>query len=78
MWCVHVPQLADGDAHAGSTNDLRRRFDSHQLGQVVPTKPHLPATLKSYVAVATERNAREFESYFKSGWGKAFARKRLW
>jgi len=31
----------------------------------------------SYVAVATEARARELERYFKSGSGKALAKKRL-
>jgi putative endonuclease len=33
--------------------------------------------LKSYVAVETEDHARELETYFKSGSGKAVALKRL-
>jgi hypothetical protein len=37
----------------------------------------LPATLKSYVAVETETIARALERYFKSGSGKAVAKKRL-
>ncbi|MEQ8815623.1 MAG: GIY-YIG nuclease family protein [Thalassobaculum sp.] len=78
MWYVYFRELASGDVYVGSTNDLRRRFDSHAAGQVASTKPHLPATLKSHVAVATERNARELEAYFKSGSGKAFAKKRFW
>lgn len=41
------------------------------------TKPRLPVALKSGVAVETESHARELESYFKSGSGKAVALKRL-
>jgi len=33
--------------------------------------------LQSYVAVADETTARSLELYFKSGSGKAFARKRF-
>lgn len=33
--------------------------------------------LKSYIAVESEDHARELESYFKSGSGKAVACKRL-
>ena len=58
VWHVYFLELANGDIHVGSTNDLRRRFESHQSGQVVSTKPHPPATLKSYVAVASMRPAR--------------------
>ena len=77
MWYVYFLQLANGSIYVGSTNDLRRRFDSHRRGQVISTKAHLPVNLKSYVAVPTERHARELERYFKSGSGKAFAKKRL-
>ena len=78
MWYVYFLELANGDMYVGSTDDLRRRLTSHQSGQVQSTKAHLPAALKSYVAVQTENNARDLERYFKSGSGKAFAKKRFW
>ena len=78
MWYVYFLQLCDGDIYVGSTNDLRRRVGSHQRGHVDSTKAYLPIALKSYVAVLTERNARELERYLKSGSGHAFANKRLW
>jgi putative endonuclease len=77
MWYVYFLQLSNDDVYVGSTNDLKRRFASHQAGHVHPTKLYLPATLKSYVAVETEQHARELEAYFKSGSGKAVALKRL-
>lgn len=42
------------------------------------TKAYLPAKLKSYVAVETEAKARDLKHDFKSGSGKAFAKKRFW
>ncbi|MGD0123728.1 MAG: GIY-YIG nuclease family protein [Terriglobia bacterium] len=78
MWYVYFLQLKNGDIYVGSTNDLKRRFSSHQLGQVLSTKRNLPVKLKSYVAVESEALARELERYFKSGSGKAFANKRFW
>ena len=77
MWYVYFLELANGDAYVGSTNDLKRRYASHQSGGVVSTRGFLPATLKSYVAVETETIARSLELYFKSGSGKAFAKKRF-
>jgi predicted GIY-YIG superfamily endonuclease len=77
MWYVYFLQLSNDDIYVGSTNDLRRRFASHQAGQVLSTNSYLPATLRSYVAVETEEHARELEVYFKSGSGKAVALKRL-
>jgi putative endonuclease len=70
-------QQANGDIYVGSTNDLRYRFGAHQGGQVASTKLYLPVVLLSYVAVPTELHARRLERYFKSGSGKAFAKKRL-
>ncbi len=76
-WYVYFLQLANGDVYVGSTNDLRRRVTSHQDGRVVSTSKLLPASLKSYVAVTDEKTARQLERYFKSGSGKAFAKKRF-
>jgi len=77
MWYVYFLELANKSIYVGSTNDLRRRYGSHQKGQVASTRPHLPVVLRSYVAVDTEWHARQLERYFKSGSGKAFAKKRL-
>lgn len=77
MWYVYFLQLSNGDIYVGSTNDLQRRLSSHQAGHVLSTKAYVPASLKSYVAVEAEEHARELESYFKSGSGKAVALKRL-
>jgi len=78
MWYVYFLLLNNGSIYVGSTNDLKRRFASHQAGQVSSIKAYLPAILKSYVAVETETLARELERYFKSGSGKAIATKRFW
>jgi predicted GIY-YIG superfamily endonuclease len=78
MWYVYFLQLDNGDIHVGSTNDLRRRFEAHRSGYVTSTKAYPPATLKAYIAVETEANARQLERYFKTGSGKAFAGKRFW
>ena len=77
MWYVYFLQLSNADIYVGSTNDLDRRLSSHQAGQVTSTRGLRPVVLKSYVAVETEAHARELESYFKSGSGKAIALKRL-
>lgn len=77
MWYVYFLRLSNDDIYVGSTSDLKRRFASHQSGQVISTKSYLPAVLKSYVAVETEDHARELEAYFKSGSGKAVLFKRF-
>jgi putative endonuclease len=60
LWYVYFLELNDGDIY----------------GTVVSTRTNLPAILRSYVATSDETNARRLEKYFKSGSGKAFARKR--
>ena len=77
MWYVYFLRLANGDIYVGSTNDLRRRVADHSAGRVVSTRRYLPVTLQSYIAVPAELHARQLERYFKSGSGKAFAKKRL-
>ncbi len=77
MYYVYFLEMNNGDIYVGSTPDLKRRFDSHQKGQVLSTKAHCPVRLKAYVAVETEKKARELEKYFKSGSGKAIAIKRF-
>ena len=77
MWYVYFLELSNGDIYVGSTPDLKRRFASHQKGHVHSTKTYCPVILRSYVAVETEDKARELEKYFKSGSGKAIARKRF-
>ena len=77
MWYVYFLQLSNGDTYIGSTDDLRRRAASHQSGHVVSTNKYLPVVLRSYVAVGDEVTARRLERYFKSGSGKAFAKKRF-
>ena len=78
VWYVYFLELKNGDIYVSSTNDLKRRLGSHERGQVTSTKAQNSVVLKSYVAVHTETNARTLERYFKSGSGKAFAKKRFW
>ncbi|MBZ9996014.1 GIY-YIG nuclease family protein [Mesorhizobium sp. BH1-1-4] len=47
MWYVYFLELRNGDIYVGSTNDLRRRAESHRLGNVPSTKAYLPVALKS-------------------------------
>jgi predicted GIY-YIG superfamily endonuclease len=78
VWYVYFLKLGNGDIYVGSSNDLKRRLASHEAGQVLSTSRYLPVVLKSYVAVEDEPRARTLEGYFKSGSGKAFAKKRFW
>jgi len=77
MWYVYFLQLSNEHIYVGSTNDLKHRVRSHQEGDVLSTKAFTPMKLKSYIAVETENKARELEKYFKTGSGKAIAKKRF-
>jgi len=77
MWYVYFLELSNGDIYVGSTPNLKRRFNLHHDGQVQSTKAFRPMKLRSYVAIETEKQARELEKYFKSGSGKAIAIKRF-
>ena len=77
MWYVYFLKLKNGSIYVGSTDDVMRRCAQHNAGYVISTKPYLPASLKSYVAVETEQHARALEVYFKTGSGKAVALKRF-
>ena len=61
----------------GSAVDLKARLELHNTGKVISTKPHLPWRLVWYSAFESEKEARDFELYLKTGSGKAFAYKRL-
>jgi putative endonuclease len=67
-----------GQRYVGFTGDLKKRFKSHNEGASVHTAKYRPWELIAYCAFKSERKAREFEHYLKSGSGKAFANKRLW
>tara|TARA_B100000315_G_C14305582_1_gene463867 strand:- start:388 stop:681 length:294 start_codon:yes stop_codon:yes gene_type:complete len=61
----------------GSTKDLKQRIRLHNNGEVKATKIHRPWQLVWYAGFETEKQARDFERYLKTGSGKAFAYKRF-
>jgi predicted GIY-YIG superfamily endonuclease len=63
--------------YTGWTTDLRKRVKQHNSGESFATKPYRPWKLVYYAAFETEKLAKDFERYLKSGSGKAFAKKRL-
>ena len=77
MYYVYFLELSNHSSYVGYTSDLKQRITYHNSGLVPSTKQHLPAKLKSYIAVETEKIAINLEKYFKSGSGKALALKRF-
>ncbi|RUV31371.1 GIY-YIG nuclease family protein [Mesorhizobium sp. M7A.F.Ca.MR.148.00.0.0] len=78
MWYVYFLQLHNGGVYVGSTNDLRRRFESHQSGYVTSIRAYLPVALKTYIAVEIEAKRTATRAIFQDRSGKAFASKRFW
>ena len=77
-WFVYVLQgPSTRFTYIGSTNNLQRRLAEHSKGLVQSTKAYRPLRVVAYVAVPTERQARNLEHYFKTGSGKAILRKRI-
>ena len=55
----------DKDLYIGSTNNLKRRFEMHNTGNVPSTKPRRPFSLVYYEAYTNENDARKRESSLK-------------
>jgi len=79
MWYVYFlkSRKTKNWIYIGSTNNLKRRFKEHQSGKSLSAKPFLPIILVAYIAVLTEKQARNLEKYFKTGSGKAILKKRV-
>ena len=65
------------ETYVGLTDDLRKRFASHNSGQASHTRKFKPWRLVTYMAFSDEKKAVDFERYLKSSSGRAFAKKRL-
>jgi predicted GIY-YIG superfamily endonuclease len=77
-WYVYfLKGVKTGYIYIGSTNDLKGRLFDHNSGLVQSTKSYKPFEIVAYVAVKSERKARELEKYFKTGSGKAILKKRI-
>ena len=57
MWYLYFLELNNGDIYVGSTDDLRRRFSSHQQGHVISTHEYLPVVLRAYALTAETHRA---------------------
>jgi len=78
MWFVYVLKSIETPfIYIGSTNDLNRRLLEHNEKLMISTKHYAPFEIEAYVAVKTEKKARELEKYFKTGSGKAVLKKRI-
>jgi putative endonuclease len=63
--------------YIGVTDDLRKRLEKHNAGEVPHTSKFKPWRIKTYIAFSEPEKALAFEKYLKSASGRAFAKKRL-
>ena len=64
--------------YVGFSTDLKQRIAEHNSGKNQSTSACRPWCLVTYLAFSEKQKALKFESYLKSGSGRAFANKRLW
>ena len=72
-----LKSVTDEKWYTGCTNDLRKRFNQHQKGQVTSTKKRLPVELIYYEMCLNQEDAYNREKYLKSGMGKRYIKNRL-
>jgi putative endonuclease len=63
--------------YVGLTDNLQKRFNQHQSGKNITTKPYRPFRLFYNDIFETRAAAREREKYLKSGVGKEFLKSLL-
>jgi len=61
--------------YIGSTDNLRQRLRQHQANVDAHAAKYRPWKLKTYLASEKKTTAVSFESYLKSGSGRAFAKR---
>ncbi|HLA48127.1 MAG TPA: GIY-YIG nuclease family protein, partial [Nitrospinota bacterium] len=59
------------DFYYGYSEDLKKRFEEHNKGLSQSTAPYRPWKLVFYAAFETQKLAKDFEKYLKTGSGKA-------
>ena len=64
--------------YIGLTSNLHDRIQAHNEGRSPHTSKYKPWKLVTYLVFSDKSKAIKFESYLKSGSGRAFANKRLW
>ena len=67
----------DGKLYIGWTKELKNRIGEHKKGKVVATKHRLPIELIYFEACLSEKKAIEREKQLKTGYGRAYLKKRL-
>ena len=77
MHYVYILQDERKKLYVGYSEDLKKRLQYHQSGNVVTTKNYKEPSLVWYCAFTDKKRALIFEKYLKIGSGHAFARRHL-
>jgi putative endonuclease len=67
----------DGKFYVGYTNNVRKRVEQHNNGQVESTKRRTPLELIYWEGCINQQDATKREKYLKSSWGKRYIKGRL-
>ncbi|HEY4516112.1 MAG TPA: GIY-YIG nuclease family protein [Candidatus Paceibacterota bacterium] len=72
MYYVYILRsLKDKKLYIGYSENLKRRFEEHEKGEVPSTKPRRPLDLIFYEAYKNITDAKRREKYFKTDKGKS-------
>ena len=75
MYYVYILRSKyDENLYIGYTTDLKKRFQEHQSGKVVSTKPRRPLELVYYEGHKCMADAERREKYLKTSKGKSSLR----
>ena len=77
MFYTYVLRCRDGDLYVGSALDLRKRLAQHRAGRVRATARRLSVILEYYEGCRSELQARLREKQLKTGFGRAYLKRRL-
>ena len=70
MFYVYILQsLKNKSLYIGYTADLKKRFNEHNNGESLATKPFRPYRIIFYEVFINRIDAKKREEYLKSGWG---------
>jgi predicted GIY-YIG superfamily endonuclease len=72
---IMVSQADEKTHYTGVARDLQERLLKHNQGGCAHTARHWPWRIETAVAFRSEKKARTFEKYLKSGSGREFARR---
>lgn len=77
MYFVYSIQSEVNPEHyyIGITADIERRLAEHNSGKSIHTNKFKPWKLVAYTAFVEEIKAKNFETYLKTGSGRAFSKK---